>query len=64
MISDILSDAAAKIRDYLDTSGAYANMPERTSNLIYTALEKMDEARIDLDTPPAISTEAQPEILA
>lgn len=54
MISDILSDAAANIREYLNTCDAYAEMPHRTANLIYTALEKMDEARIELDTPPSI----------
>ena len=53
MISDILSDCAASIREHLETCDAYRDMPPHVANLIYTALVAMDEARIELDTPPS-----------
>ena len=52
MISDILSDAIAEIKKYLDETDFYANMPPLTEELIYNALETMEIARINLDTLP------------
>ena len=52
MIKDVLSDAIAKIQEYLDdpaTTVCYSD--ELTQTLIYRALEAMEICRINLDSP-------------
>ena len=51
MVSDILSDAAHQIREWLEEP-PYKGADAKTLRLIYAALEHMDEARKHLDTPP------------
>lgn len=49
-ISDILSDSACEIREWLESRpGAYADWRPRLEKL----LSEMDSIRIELDTPPS-----------
>ena len=54
MVSDILSDAAQEIRDWLEMPDSpYEGASDNQLALIGLALEAMDRARVALDAPPA-----------
>lgn len=55
MISDILSDAHAGMREWLDTSDVYTGA---IRSRIERCMEEMDAIRCVLDTPP--DTSARP----
>lgn len=54
MISDIFSDAAVQIHEYLETE-TYRGLDAKTGHLIRAALVAMEAARIHLDTPPTLA---------
>jgi hypothetical protein len=51
MISDLLSEAAEEIRDYLGT-GAYGEAGDLFRQRLEGLVREMDEIREILDTPP------------